>query len=95
MENIKRSFRRANIYSGLSRSIYILAIVRVVNAMGNFVYPFLTLFLTEHIGLSTEKAGTYFMISAIAQGIGSMIGGKLTDKFGRKKLYLIFQGLTA
>jgi len=84
-----------NIYSGLPRSIYILALVRVVNAMGNFVYPFLTLFLTEHLGFSTEKAGTYFAISAAAQVLGAVLGGKLTDKFGRKKLYLIFQGITA
>jgi MFS family permease len=95
LKTIKAAIKDINIYSGLPRTIYILAIARVVNAMGNFVYPFLTLFLTEHIGFSTEKAGTYFMISAMAQVIGSVIGGKLTDKFGRKRLYLIFQGSTA
>jgi len=92
---IRKNFERMNIYSGLPRPVYILAIARVVNAMGNFVYPFLTLFLTEHLGFSAEKAGTYFAISAAAQVIGSVLGGKFTDKFGRKKLYLIFQGLTA
>jgi MFS family permease len=95
LKTIKAAIKDINIYSGLPRTIYILAIARVVNAMGNFVYPFLTLFLTEHIGFSTEKAGTYFMISAMAQVIGSVVGGKLTDKFGRKSLYLIFQGSTA
>jgi MFS family permease len=84
-----------DIYGGLPRSIYILAFVRVINAMGNFVYPFLTLFLTEHIGLSNKAAGTYFMISAFAQATGSLLGGKLTDHFGRKKLYITFQGLAA
>lgn len=63
--------------------------------MGNFVYPFLTLFLTEHIGLSNKAAGTYFMISAFAQAGGSLLGGKLTDHFGRKRLFLTFQGLAA
>lgn len=95
MNFIRNTFKRINIYSGLPRSVYILALVRVVNAMGNFVYPFLTLFLTEHLGFSTEKAGAYFTISAAAQVLGSVLGGKLTDKFGRKKLYLIFQGMTA
>lgn len=51
--------------------------------------------MTEHIGLNKKAAGTYFMISAFAQAAGSLIGGKLTDHFGRKKLYLIFQGLAA
>ena len=92
---IKRTFKGFNIYSGLPRSVYVLASARVVNAMGNFVYPFLTLFLTEHLGFSTVRAGTYFSISAVAQVLGSVAGGKLTDKFGRKKLYLTFQGLTA
>ncbi len=95
MKTSKKLLSKVEIYSGLPRTIYILAIVRVVNAMGNFVYPFLTLFLTEHIGLSKKDAGTYFMISAFVQAAGSLIGGKLTDHFGRKKLYLIFQGFAA
>lgn len=35
------------------------------------------------------------MISAFAQAAGSLIGGKLTDNFGRKKLFMIFQGFAA
>lgn len=88
-------FKKLNIYSGLPRSIYVLFIVRIINAMGNFVYPFLTFFLTERVGLSAEEAGTYFMASAFFQVIGSITGGKLTDRFGRKKLFLTFQGLAA
>ncbi|MCM0649223.1 MFS transporter [Clostridium swellfunianum] len=95
MNLTKRAFNKLDIYSGLPKSIYILSMVRVVNAMGNFVYPFLTLFLTEHIGFSKKAAGDYFMISAFAQAAGSLIGGKLTDNFGRKKLFMIFQGFAA
>ena len=36
----------------------------------------------------------YFLFAAFSQGIGSIIGGKLTDSFGRKKLLIIFQGLS-
>lgn len=95
MKTINKITDKLGIYSGLPRSIYVLTLVRVVNAMGNFVYPFLTLFLTEHIGFSKKAAGDYFMISAFVQAAGSLIGGKLTDRFGRKKLYLVFQGLAA
>lgn len=87
--------RQISLYSGLPRSIYILFIVRIVNVMGNFVYPFLTLFLTDRMGMSATGAGTYFIFSAISQAIGALIGGKLTDHFGRKKLIIIFQGLAA
>lgn len=40
MNLTKRAFNKLDIYSGLPKSIYILSMVRVVNAMGNFVYPF-------------------------------------------------------
>jgi hypothetical protein len=42
MSVFKNMLRKVDIYGGLPRSIYILSIIRVVNAMGNFVYPFLT-----------------------------------------------------
>lgn len=95
MNIIKASMKLFNLYSGLPRSIYILFIGRIVNAAGNFVYPFLTLFLTDRIGLSATEAGTYFIFSAISQALGALIGGKLTDHFGRKKHLIIFQGLAA
>lgn len=84
---------KLNVYRGLPKPIYIMFIARIVNAMGNFVFPFLTLFLTERLKLSPSEAGTYFMLSAFSQAIGSIIGGKLTDHFGRKKLFLMFQFL--
>lgn len=95
MNYFNKLIKKVDIYSGLPRSIYILTIIRVINAMGNFVYPFLTLFLTEHIGFSKKTAGDYFMISAFVQAAGSLIGGKLTDHLGRKKLFIICQGLAA
>lgn len=88
-------FRRLNLYSGLPKSIYTLFIIRIINAFGNFVYPFLTLFLTEKLGMSTARAGTYIMWLAVAGVPGILIGGKLSDHFGRKKLIIIFQGLAA
>ncbi|MHB1391536.1 MAG: MFS transporter [Clostridia bacterium] len=87
--------KRLNIYSGLPRSIYVHFVIRIINAMGNFVYPFLTFFLTERLGFSAEAAGEFFLLSAVFQGVGSIVGGKLTDHIGRKKLLLGFMGLSA
>lgn len=86
-----RLLNKLNVYSGLPKPIYIMFVVRMVNSMGNFVFPFLTLFLTERLRLSPSEAGTYFMLSAFSQAMGSVVGGKLTDHLGRKKLFLIFQ----
>ncbi|MEW5818540.1 MAG: MFS transporter, partial [Spirochaetota bacterium] len=45
------------LYRGLPRSIYILFFARIVNCMGSFVFPFLTMFLTQKLELSTGEAG--------------------------------------
>jgi MFS family permease len=82
-------------YLELPKAIWILFFVRIISAMGNFVYPFLTLFLTKKIGLSASQAGNFFIASAILSMIGALLGGKLADHFGRKKLMIIFQGATA
>ena len=36
-------------YFGLSRSIYVIFLARIINSMGSFVHPFLTLFLTINL----------------------------------------------
>ncbi len=63
--------------------------------MGNFVYPFLTMFLTGKMGLGAKQAGFFLMLSAIVSVPGTLIGGKLADHFGRKKILILSQGLTA
>lgn len=82
-------------YLELPKSIWILFVVRIINSMGNFVYPFLTLFLTKKIGLSASQAGNFFIAAAFLSMLGSLIGGKLADHFGRKKLMLVLQGIAA
>ncbi|MCY6371610.1 MDR family MFS transporter [Clostridium ganghwense] len=87
-----KTFRR---YSNLPRSIIILFFARIINSLGNFIYPFLTMFLTDKMGMSTDKIGTFMMMSAVAFVPGSIIGGKLCDHLGRKKILIIFQSLAA
>jgi MFS family permease len=82
-----------HMYAGLPRSIYVLFVVRIISAMGNFVYPFLTMYLTEKMGFSARQAGAFFMVSAMCSGIGSIIGGKLSDHFGRKKQLITFMSM--
>jgi MFS family permease len=83
------------IYRGLPKSIYILFIVRVVNALGAFVGPFLTMFLSDKIGLSNDIIGVFIMLNSFAGLPGAMIGGKLADSVGRKRILIIFQALAA
>ncbi|MHB1346889.1 MAG: MFS transporter, partial [Candidatus Humimicrobiaceae bacterium] len=82
-------------YSGLPKSVFALFAVRIINCFGSFVYPFLTMFLTIKLGYSTEKAGFFVMAVVIAGSIGLLSGGKLADRFGRKKIFIILSILSA
>ena len=74
-------------YRGLPHQIYILLVARIIVAIGGFVYPFLTLFLSDRIGLSDQEIGVFLFIIALAYVPAAMIGGKLADKFNRKWIY--------
>lgn len=78
-------------YLGLPKGIYIIFLVQVVNRFGDFVVPFLTLFLTLKLGYSIEVVGFITMLSALVITPGALFGGKLADTIGRKKTYLITQ----
>ncbi|HEY5586525.1 MAG TPA: MFS transporter [Ruminiclostridium sp.] len=84
-----------NPYKGLSREIYILAIGRMVNAAGSFIFPLLTLILTMKIGVSKTDAGYIITFSGIFFMLSGVLGGKLTDSFGRKKIIILFNSLGA
>ena len=82
-------------YLTLPRPIWALAGARLVNAAGSFVFPFLTLLLTDRIGFDAETAGRIIMISTVMFVPGSLIGGALADRIGRKRLLIGAQGLAA
>lgn len=72
--------------------MYIMFGATVINRFGDFVMPFLTMYLTIKIGLSYEIAGIIVTISSLMGIPSSILGGKFADELGRKKTYLIAQG---
>ncbi|MBZ9686951.1 MFS transporter [Clostridium estertheticum] len=87
MKRISNCFKP---YKGLPMSIYVIFIASIVNNMGNFVGPFLTMFLTYRIGISVSLVGVIVAVNAGLGMIGTMIGGKLIDSIGRKKVLVVF-----
>lgn len=71
-----------NAYGGLSRSTWWLALVMLINRSGTMVIPFMTIYMTQHIGVSISKAGFVMSLFGAGAVIGALIGGKLTDKLG-------------
>jgi len=61
-----------SIYKGFPRAIYVLFICRLIDTMGYFVFPFLTLFLTINLSLSPYKVGLYLMCVEISRIIGAL-----------------------
>lgn len=83
------------VYGGLPRPLYALFGATIVNSMGIFVFPFLTLYLTARLGMSQSEAGKFMFLISLIYIPGNFIGGKLADKFGRKKLMIVTQIISA
>ena len=64
--------------------IYTLFLSTVINSVGVFVYPFLTLYLTQRLGYPPAKAGLFLTVASILYVPGSLLGSALADSIGRK-----------
>lgn len=82
-------------YKGLPKSVYILFVANVINSLGNFVWPFLAIYLTDKMGMNKADAGFIVTMSALAFAPGSLIGGKLADLIGRKWVFITARTLAA
>lgn len=80
-------------YLGLPSAVYAIFVAKVINAMGAFVFPMLTLILTDKIGLKETEAGLWISLSGLLFAPANLLGGKLADHFGRKKLIILFESL--
>jgi predicted MFS family arabinose efflux permease len=71
-----------NAYSGLSRPIWIQAIIMLINRSGTMVIPFLTVYLTSALHFSIPQAGIVLSVFGAGAILGVYTGGKLTDSIG-------------
>ena len=81
-------------YAGLKKEIYILFIGKLVTAMGSFVWPMLTFFLTTKLGLSDGTSTLLIATASVLSFPAALLGGKLADRFSRKRIIIVFDFLT-
>ncbi|HNP53287.1 MAG TPA: MFS transporter, partial [Ferruginibacter sp.] len=70
-----------NSYSGLSRQIWLLSLVMLINRSGTMVVPFMTLYC-RHLGYSTGQAGSVVAVYGLGSILGAFLGGRISDRFG-------------
>ncbi len=75
-------------FAGLNANSWLLALVQLVNRAGTMVVPFMSMYMTQHIGVSITKAGLVMACFGVGSIVGAYFGGKLTDKFGFYNLML-------
>ncbi len=71
-----------NAFGGLSRQVWLLAIVMFINRSGTMVIAFLTVYLTQKLHFSVQEAGVVMTMFGVGSIFGTWMGGKLTDKIG-------------
>lgn len=86
-----------NSFSGLNTNSWLLALVQLVNRAGTMVVPFMSMYMTQHIGVSITRAGIVMACFGIGSIVGAYFGGKLTDRIGFYNVMLLslfFGGLS-
>jgi len=78
-----------NSFKGLSREVWWLALITLVNRAGAMVIPFLSLYLRDDLNFSLGDVGWVMTCFGFGSLAGSWLGGILSDKIGFYKTILI------
>jgi MFS family permease len=78
---------------------WILVGASFIDSIGRTILnPFFALYITDRFGVGMTEAGVLFSIFAVSGFAGNMLGGALTDRFGRKGMVLfglVFSALSS
>lgn len=90
--------RLRNIYHDFPQKFWVVVGASFIDRIGGtLLFPFFSLYITQKFNVGMTQAGIVLGTFSAFGLIGSMIGGVLTDKFGRKNLILfglIFSALS-
>ena len=86
-------------YAEFPSLFWIIVGTLFIDSIGStLLFPFFALYITQKFGVGMTEAGILLGMSSLFGLVGSMIGGALTDKFGRRKLILfglVFSALSS
>jgi|TARA_B110000908_G_C10266577_1_gene464554 predicted MFS family arabinose efflux permease len=78
-----------NTFRGLSREVWWLSLITLINRAGTMVIPFLSLYLTKSMNFTLSDVGWIMSFFGLGSVVGTWLGGKLTDKIGYYKVMLV------
>ncbi len=81
--------RLSKIYHEFPRKFWLVVMVSFIDRVGGtLLFPFFSLYITQKFQVGMTQAGIVLGIFSVFGMFGGMVGGGLTDKFGRRKIIL-------
>lgn len=74
---------------GLPRPFWAIWSGTLINRLGSFVLPFLSLFLTRGRGYSIGEAGLVLTAMGLGSAVSQPVGGSMADHLGRRRTMVI------
>ena len=97
----KDSFSRAtqgfrqDVFGRFDSGIWLISVIRLFTAAGfSICIPFLALYLYQERGLPMTLVGAIFLVGGLCSAGSQMVGGVLSDRFGRRRLLLGATGIS-
>lgn len=87
LTNVRNSIQR--VYRDYPRLFWIVVGVSFIDGVGGtMLFPFFALYITQKFNVGMTEAGFLLGLMSLFGLFGGIIGGALTDRFGRRKLIL-------
>ncbi|MEJ2597016.1 MAG: MFS transporter [Anaerolineales bacterium] len=80
---------RSKLTSDLPPTYWLLWVGTLINRLGGFVIPFLTLYLTSQRGIPVSQAALMVSLFGAGSFSASLVGGEVSDRLGRRPVLLI------
>jgi MFS family permease len=91
--------RLKKIYQDFPSKFWIVVLVSFIDSLGShLLFPFFSLYVTQKFNIGMTQAGLILGLWSAFGLVGSLVGGALTDRFGRRQLILfglVFSALSS
>ena len=85
----KQRQKLLDVYNEYPRTFWNLIVITFIDRVGGaMLFPFFALYLTKRFEIGMTQVGILFAAFSASSFVGSMLGGALTDRLGRKGIII-------